>query len=126
MLPSVVSGSVYPPVVRDVFAKAEMQAIIKTIEPAESVVKTADDVNATAQADEVLSNWDEQLWWDQAQQAPAVQPVVAEKSKDSETLSAAPAAGFFGAFSQWLLDRFDAASARMNATRTKADRRPFA
>jgi hypothetical protein len=72
MLPSVVSGSVYQPVVRDVFAQAEMQAVVKAIDSAESVVKTVDDGKAAAQSDEVLSNWDEQLWWDQAQQAPAV------------------------------------------------------
>ena len=97
MLPSMVSGSAYQPVVRDVFAKAEMQPVVKTIEADVNAALPVVDAEAGAQSDEILANWDEQLWWDQAQQAPAVQPVVAEKTSESPTTSSAPAAGFFGA-----------------------------
>ncbi len=101
MLPAVISGSEYQAVVSDAFQPSEMKPVVQLLQPIEP--EKIVDADATQDADEILSNWDQQLWWDESEtEMPAVAPEAPVASAQTTTTAStsdtrAGAVGFFGA-----------------------------
>ncbi|MFN9718122.1 MAG: GEVED domain-containing protein, partial [Planctomycetota bacterium] len=100
MLPAVISGSEYQAVVSDVFQPAEMKPVVQPVPSAEPVGIM--ETELADQADEILSSWDQQLWWDASENEQsaviAAEPAAAIRSvTDGTSKTRSGTVGFFGA-----------------------------
>ena len=84
MLPAVVSGSKY--IADFVPDEAPVQPLVAPVAPVADAA-AADMLNETApQTDEVLSQWDEQTWWDAAVPTQTVPDVIATPDRQSASI----------------------------------------